>query len=181
MMHRTGTLLANGALPHAVIGILPFGGHDLSMAVVLPRQDGDLAAAEAELASADLPELLGDGGRVERYGDMIELALPKFALSSSYELPAALRALGITSAFDPQTANFAGIDGQRDLVLDNLIHKAKISVDETGAVAASGDVIRPVSLPAPFIVDNPLVFVIFDHVTKSILFLGRVSDPRAAE
>jgi serpin B len=58
-------------------------------------------------------------------------------------------------------------------------HQAFVSVDEQGteAAAATGIGAGPVSLPEPFVVDRPFLFLIEDVETKGVLFLGRVVAP----
>jgi serpin B len=108
--------------------------------------------------------------------------LPKFSITSSFDLPVALQALGIVSAFDPDTADFSGMDGQRDLYIQRAIHKAVVTVDEEGAEAAAATGISMgvgAAIPMQFTADHPFLFLIHDEVTGSILFLGRLADPTA--
>jgi len=53
-----------------------------------------------------------------------------------------------------------------------------LGVDEHGgqAAAATGEGITTTSA-YHFIIDRPFVFLLYDHVTGAILFLGRVVDP----
>jgi serpin B len=93
-----------------------------------------------------------------------------------------LKNLGVATAFDPTMADFAGIDGKTDLFVQDAIHKATITVDEEGAEAAaatgisvggaSGETDQPM-----LIADHSFALAIYDNVTGSILFLGRVQDP----
>jgi len=174
MMQKSDPLAA-AEIPGGTLGILPFGGKDLSMVVVLPDEADGLPAIEAQLSGDAIAHWMSiahpDGDR--------PLALPKLHLDSSADLAGALVKLGVTTAFDPLAADFSGINGQRDLSLKKIIHKAVIDVDEHGAeaAAATGVVIGAPSLPTPFLADRPFVFVIFDHVTSTILFMGRVTDP----
>jgi len=54
-----------------------------------------------------------------------------------------------------------------------------ITVDEHGAeaAAATGVGVVETSAPAPLTVDHSFAFAIYDSVTGSILFMGRVLDP----
>lgn len=166
------------AIPGGSLGILPFRGNDLSMVILLPDHPDGLPTIEAALTGNAITHWIASALPQHQ---KIPVLLPRFSLETSTELPAALAALGIISAFDPITADFSGIDGQRDLYLQSAIHKAVIKVDENGAeaAAATGVVAVPASIPDAFAADRPFVFLIFDHVTNTILFLGRVTDPTA--
>ena len=87
----------------------------------------------------------------------------------------------MTSAFDPQTADFSGMDGARDLFIMEAYHQAFVQVDEVGteAAGASGITIGATAEPVggTFLANHPFLFLIRDNVTGSVLFLGRVVDP----
>ncbi len=73
------------------------------------------------------------------------------------------------------------IDGKRGLFISNVVHKAFVGVDEEGteAAAATGVVMKRVSVPLVFRADRPFVFMIRHNATGSILFMGRVVNPTA--
>jgi serine protease inhibitor len=169
--------IAVAYVPGGRLGAFPFAGKDIAMMVLLPDEADGLPALEAQLSGATLAEwiaALPEGG-----GEKTTVRLPKFGFSSSFDLASALGALGITTAFDPATADLSGMDGARDLFLQTAVHKAIIAVDEDGAeaAAATGVGAGTTSIPETFEVDHPFVFFIYDNVTGSILFLGRVADP----
>jgi serpin B len=92
--------------------------------------------------------------------------------------------MGMRRAFSAGEADFSGIDGRADLFLADVQHKAYVSVDEKGteAAAATGAVLMPTAIPMPrltFTVDHPFLFVIRDHRSGAVLFVGRVWDPTA--
>ena len=148
---------------------LPYGPGDLSMVVILPR---DLAEFEAGLEPARLQQIFDS---IE--GDGIHLALPKFSFKSSPDMDAALRDMGMVSAYGD--ADFSGMTGGRDLFLDTVQHEAFIEIDEAGteAQAATGGGMA-VSHGPTIEFNRPFFFVIRDRPTGAILFLGRVADPR---
>jgi serpin B len=168
--------IATASIPGGRLGILPFRGQDLSMIILLPDAPGGLPALEAQLAGAALAQWIGAAATL---GEDVEVVLPKFGVTSSFDLGGVLQALGIVSAFDPTTADLSGMDGQRDLFIQTAIHKAVVTVDEEGAeaAAATGIGVGTSSAPMPFSVDHPFLFLIYDNVTGSVLFLGRVTDP----
>jgi serpin B len=167
--------LATAAIPGGLLAVMPFRGQDLSMVILLPDAVDGLPALEAQLAGATLAQWIGAAAE----GQEATVTLPKFGVTSSFDLGPVLQALGIVSAFDPASADFSGMDGQRDLYVQTAVHKAVVAVDEEGAeaAAATGIGMGRVSAPMPFVADHPFLFVIHDEVTKSILFLGRLEDP----
>lgn len=90
--------------------------------------------------------------------------------------------MGMTDPFSAK-ADFSGMTGLKDLYIDEVIHKAFIAVNEQGteAAAATAVVMRKLSMPMPpedFIADHPFVFFIRDMQTGTILFFGRLTNPK---
>jgi serpin B len=116
--------------------------------------------------------------------DQVELSLPKWKYTSkSILLKEVLSELGMPVAFSDR-ADFSGMDGRIFLHISNVIHKAFISVNEAGteaaaatAVVVAGNAAEPV--PKVFSADRPFIYFIRDIQTGSILFVGRVTSPRA--
>jgi serpin B len=124
---------------------------------------------EAILASLETQEVL--------------LSMPKFTFEAEYGLNDMLVGMGMTDAFNPDLADFSGIDGTQLLYISNALHKAFIAVDEDGTEAAAATVVLMglTAMPVEGIVltiDRPFFFVIRDVPTGSILFMGRALDPR---
>jgi serpin B len=74
---------------------------------------------------------------------------------------------------------------EAELYIQEVIHKANITVDERGteAAAATGVVVGLSSMPAgpvQLTIDRPFIVVIRDDTTGAILFAGRVLDPKAS-
>jgi serpin B len=111
--------------------------------------------------------------------------LPRFKLSGEFDLGETLKAMGMVDAFG--AADFSGMTGQRDLFISAVVHKAFVDVNEEGteAAAATGIVVADTAVahhpPAVFRADHPFLFLIRENSTGSVLFLGRVVDPTAAE
>jgi serpin B len=155
---------------------IPYTGEETSMLIILPGEGG-FADFEAGLDATVLAEIVAS---LEPQG--VEVVLPKFEFSSDVPLKPALTALGMAGAFEPGVADFSGMDGTRDLFIQDVIHKAFIAVDEEGTEAAAATAVvvgvtsAPVE-PARFVADRPFVLLIRDRVTGTVLFLGRVIDP----
>ena len=169
--------IATAPIAGGQIGVLPFHGKDLAFVVLLPGTPDGLPALEAQLTG---PAIAAAVAAAQPAGnESIDVTLPKFALSLDVGLNQMLQSLGVTSAFDPTMADFSGIDGQRDLFVQSAVHDAMITVDEQGAeaAAATGIGVGTSAEPPQFNADHSFAFAIFDQVTGSVLFLGRLQDP----
>lgn len=156
---------------------LPYETGDVSMLIILP-DEGQFRTVEETLSPEGIQESVGD----LTYGPVI-LSLPRFTYESVFSLNEALQDLGMTDAFDPDRADFSGMDGSQDLYIGSVLHKAFVSVDENGteAAAATAVIMQLTSAfadePITFNVDRPFIYLIRDGQTGSVLFVGRVMDP----
>ena len=106
--------------------------------------------------------------------------MPRFEFESSFGLKKALTALGMDVAFT-ESADFSGMTGKRDLLIQDVLHKAFVSLDEAGTEAAAATAVivgtTSVPLPAEFKADRPFIFLIRDIPTGSTIFVGRMLNP----
>jgi serpin B len=111
-----------------------------------------------------------------------EVFLPKFEFKFDDSLKDELAVLGMTDAFDDMKANLTGISDAARLVISEVKHKSYIKVDERGteAAAVTGITIGVTSMPIDnsFRADHPFVFAIREKDTKTILFIGKVMNPK---
>ncbi len=155
---------------------LPYDGRELSMVILLPEQ-GKFASFEASL-SRQLVD-----GIIQKIGyRQVALSMPKFEYESSFGLKQPLTTLGMEDAFIPEAADFSGMDGRRDLFIQDVLHKAFVSVDEVGteAAAATAVIVGTTSMPPEPIevkIDRPFIYLIRDIETGTVLFVGRVVNP----
>ena len=185
MMHETLTLPVYNYSGAASVLALPYKGGDASMYIFLPPQGGT-AALEAQLTPSQLLSWLQSLPMAATYN--VNLSLPRFTFSTSYDLTTPLKQLGMPFAFDSQEADFSGIDGAKDLSISKVVHKAYVDVSESGTTAAAATgvvgcsiclaVIEPMTVS--FTADHPFIFAIVDKATGAVLFLGRVEDPLSA-
>lgn len=160
---------------------LPYGDLDrASMLIILPRDTNGLASIENKLSAQFVSDL-----RAGMQSRKVRVHLPRFEMESEFQLGKTLVGMGMTHAFDGDLADFSGMTGKKDLVISQVIHKAKVIVNEEGTEAAAATAVIVVETtsvnpnPTPtFRADRPFLFLIQDHRTGSILFLGRVADPR---
>ena len=92
--------------------------------------------------------------------------------------------LGITDLFDASLANLTGFDPRGGLSVSKAVHKSFVEVNEEGTEAAAATaliqfrVARPIG-PQKFVCNHPFMFILFDNVTKNILFMGAYKNPKA--
>jgi serpin B len=155
---------------------LPYQGDAVSFIGILPTKTDGLADVERVLSPAKLTEWTASMGSPE-----VEVWLPKFKTTSEFVLNDVLAKLGMPKAFGSE-ADFSGMDGTRNLYISAAVHKAFVDVNEEGTEAAAATAVvmaeRAMLRQPTFRADHPFLFVIRDNATGSILFAGRVMDPR---
>ena len=109
----------------------------------------------------------------------LRFAMPKFKAESIWELEKILPALGLEDAFVPGTADFSKMgDNPEGYFISQVIHAAKIEVNEKGTEAAAATVVAEAGGAAPpqegitLILDRPFLYGIIDLQTGVPLFLG---------
>jgi serpin B len=156
---------------------MPYVGKDLSMVVLLPKKADGLPDLEKTLSADRLSDWLS-----KLHTDEVMVALPKFKLTSQFSLKDTLSAMGMLDAFTDR-ADFSGMDGQKDLFISAVVHKAFVDVNEEGteAAAATAVIAQPTAarISPVFRADHPFIFLIRDRRSGSILFVGRVVNPKA--
>lgn len=157
---------------------LPYIDKELSMIILLPKDINGISSMERSLTTENLDKWLGKLTRTK-----VIVSIPKFKFVWDFGLSGTLQKMGMTDAFS-RNADFSLMTGNKDLFISNVIHKAFIEVNEEGTEAAAATAvtmaltsISPGSIPV-FRANHPFIFIIRDNITGSILFLGRIADPR---
>ncbi|RZC40086.1 Serpin domain containing protein, partial [Asbolus verrucosus] len=139
---------------------LLFVGEDASMVIALPEEKEGLAALEEQIESVLGPRHF--------WKTLLTVALPKFKVESKICFKKVLLNLGVRKAFNEKEADLSGIAGCKgDLVIDDVVQKTFVDVNEVGVEAAAatmGRLIVPrsgIKGPIPsFIADHPFIFYI---------------------
>jgi serpin B len=153
---------------------LPYEGGGFSMLVLLPEADSFESTLE-NLDNRTLNLILSTMKPTS-----VQVSLPKFQIESGFKMKDPLMALGMVDAFG--NADFSGIDGSRELFIDEVYHQAFINVDEAGSEATGGSAVEisRKGFPAAeitFKADHPFIFLIRDTESGAVLFLGHVLNP----
>ena len=154
---------------------LQYDGGELSMVILLP-DPGEYDSFEDQLNVENTNEIIN---RLQY--TQVALAMPKFEFESEFKMKDTLSRMGMPVAFSP-SADFSGMTGGKELYIDQVIHKAFVSVDEAGTEAAAATAVdmKLTSMPAEPVnvtIDHPFIFLIRDIETGTILFVGRVMNP----
>lgn len=157
---------------------LPYAGDRLSMLILLPKEVANLGQVESQLTLPTLTEWMGKLRSAE-----VSVVMPKFKMTCEFGLGPTLAELGMKDAFSAQDADFSGMDGKRDLFISAVLHKAFVDVNEEGTEAAAATGVMVAATAAPmrpieFRADHPFIFLIRDDKTQSILFIGRLMNPK---
>lgn len=154
-------------------------GPRLSLLLMMPDNAKHLPLVEKRIS----PKALRYGlARLQMR--QVDLWLPKFSLRGQIDLSSYLPAMGMVIPFSPR-ANFSGIDGGRDLMLQQVVHAAMLAVDEAGTEAAAATAVAvglkaaagPMGKSVRFHADHPFLFMLYDDQTGAVLLMGRVADP----
>ncbi|CAN6195407.1 unnamed protein product [Urochloa humidicola] len=160
-----------------------------SMCVFLPDERDGLWRLVDQIASR--PGYLRDHLPTEKV-TVGKFRLPKFKTSfADDKLAGTLKEMGLKVTFDPARADLSGMaeDGRSGmpLVIEEVIHKAVIEVNEEGTEAAAVSVAHmrystcaPFKLPleiVDFVADHPFAFFVIDEVSGAVVFAGYVLNP----
>jgi serine protease inhibitor len=169
---------------------LSYKGGEMSMVLIVPRSANGLPALEKKLNSADVQTWIDKMTNRE-----VHVFVPRFKLETMYDMEDALQGMGMVRAFvDPRQAKGAQFDGMsassdpaQKFYISKVLHKAFVEVNEKGTEAAAATAVSmavgaaaPILMPFTpvFKADRPFVFLIRDVKTGSILFLGRMTNPK---
>jgi serpin B len=162
------------------------------------RGDGWVGASKPLVGGLRFEVVLPDAGRFDeiaaRYGQVVaelaaatnpggELVVPRFETRVNTTLTTVLQAMGLVAPFVEGSLLVIADDPLTKI--DEVLHEAWLSVDETGIEAAAATVVLIVATSAPadepvaVVLDRPFLFRIVDDASGATLFAGRIMDPTA--
>ena len=163
--------------------MLPYDDGRLAF-IALKPDSGDARGYASSLTGAKLKELIA----AAKADTFVTVNMPKFSTGYSVYLTDALKAMGMTDAFDPDLADLSGagrgVDGP--LYISYVFQKVKVDVNEEGTEAAAVTEIAtaegcalPADEPIVLTFDKPFVYAIVDTETGVPLFAGVMENPEA--
>jgi serine protease inhibitor len=152
-----------------------YANANYSMTLVLPNYETDINTVVDDISASEWNSWIDQMGK-----DSVSVHLPKFKTEYKRLLNDDLMALGMHESFTP-AADFSGIAKDRDIWISRVLHKALIEVNEQGSEAAAATIIEflETSLPVhpEMFINRPFFFVIREHTTNTILFMGKIMNP----
>ncbi|KAK4881886.1 hypothetical protein RN001_005205 [Aquatica leii] len=149
----------------------PFEGGDITMTIILPKERFGLFNLETQIF-----DILA----VPQYQrEKVEVFIPKFQVESEINIKSILQAMGVKSAFN-RNADFSEIsDSQPPLIIDNIVQKTFLEINEKGATAAASTAVVMTTLSLPwhtFHANHPFLYYL-KHKINGIIFIGRYISP----
>lgn len=157
-----------------MLGKLEYGNGAYAMTIILPAEGVTLDRAVGSIDAE-----LWQQWKSSSYAHDCDIELPKFKISTDFDLTDYLLSLGIKDAFDKDRADFLAMSDIATFV-SLAKQMTEIAVDEKGTEAAAvtiigGDTMAMPSAPITFHADRPFAFIIEESSTGAILFTGRVN------
>ena len=117
----------------------------------------------------------------------VNVQMPKFEITFKENLKQILKEMGVNLAFD-KNADFTNIRSQNDLLIDEIIHKTYLKVDEGGTEAAAVTAIKmglkmsmaPIEeITYNMIINRPFLFIIRNKnfpKNNDIIFISKIEE-----
>ena len=157
-----------------------YKGGKYAFVALLPKDGISLSDYIGSLTGESLHELLAEPADTTVYA-----SIPKFTSEYSVEMSEILKAMGMTSAFDPATADFSGLGSSAagNIYINRVLHKTYISVEEEGTKAAAVTAVEPgdgaaieQDEPKEVHLDRPFVYMLIDCENSIPFFMGTMTD-----
>lgn len=149
---------------------IPYGNENYAFTIIMPDEVSDINGLISNIDVNSLHSALEDTTKLVR-----DLYLPKFQLDFKADLKDLLIGMGMP---------IKGLDNLFEetlpLEISQVIHQSFLEVNEEGSEAAAATVVgvELTSLPASTYVNKPFIFLIRDRKSGTILFSGKLLDPR---
>ncbi len=159
----------HSALEAQVIEI-PYGNENYAFTIIMPDEASEIDNLVSRIDTESLNNVLADSTTLVR-----DLYLPKFQLDFKTDLKEVLVRMGMP---------IVGLDNlfteNPPLAISKVIHQSFLEVNEEGSEAAAATVVgvELTSLPASTYINQPFIFLIRERNSGTILFSGKLLDPR---
>jgi serpin B len=159
---------------------LKYEDPNFTMLIFLPNKNIGLDSLRLNLKDNDFSKIHNSLNSED-----LLLGMPKFKLGFTNTLVPTFRDLGVFDIFNEASADLSKISNE-SLAVSNILHEAKIEVNEEGSEAAAVTGIHIStrsggSGPITLKIDRPFIFVIQDLKNNIPLFIGKIVNPTNQE
>ncbi|XP_056228466.1 plasma protease C1 inhibitor [Seriola aureovittata] len=158
----------------AQVAKFPLTG-DSSLYILLPRSNKvtDLQQVEERMTDTAVHQMIeGMKTTVPHY---IEVTLPQIKLDDQPDMNILIKKLGLSSLFEEP--NLCGINTDNMLVLDDVRHRAFLTLNEQGVEAGAVTTMSFSRTFPSFSALRPFILLLWSDQANVPLFIGRVTDP----
>ncbi|XP_058451673.1 serine protease inhibitor 28Dc-like [Malaya genurostris] len=182
MMSNSGCFpyYSSRSLDAQIMGF-PYRNRSTTMYVILPK-NSNRTKLQQLMATLDAATL--DGMISNMTMQSASILFPKMHISSSFDLTAALRSLGVQAMFTRGRSDFSSLNPSakqtsRNLRVSGVLHKVDLEVNEAGTEggAVTITLLDRISPSVNFRVISPFLLAIRHDATKLLLFYGPVYNP----
>ncbi len=179
MMHSEGTRIKYHSTDELHFIDIPYGNGQFSMSAIVPQASISLDEIIPLLNRNNFTSWANAADTAR-----LKLAMPKFKIDYKTLLNDPLTDMGMGIAFI-DGADFSRLfeEYESGLQISRVIHQAMIEVNEEGSEAAAATAVEIVETafpakPQEIVINRPFVFLIREKHSGTILFAGKLMDPR---
>ncbi len=151
----------------------------LAFVALLPNEGTSIDSYIASLTGKGFLSALSS-----RKNAKVNTQMPKFKCEYSNSLVDTLKKMGMSTAFDGNSADFSSMANGGNVYISDVIHKTFIEVAEKGTRAGAATAVivaeksaaMPVEQPKEVRLTRPFVYAIIDTETNLPLFIGAQTD-----
>lgn len=152
---------------------LPYEDAKARLILLVPLTNDGVGTLANALAASEWQRLLGSLRNTS-----VALSMPKFSVSTHYNLVKPLEQLGLKNVFTDK-ADLSGMLGSNDLFVSDFEQVSKLKVDEEGSEADSATVMRISGKASEegesVTVDHPFIFAVTVGQPDDVLLMGQVN------
>jgi len=160
---------------------LIYANDNYSMTILLPKNKNQLDSLLYNINSSELDNIIDNFKK-----DSVNLFMPKLELDYKKELKKNLIDMGMEKAFNTGQADFSKMVNEREdgIYIDKVRQKSFLKIEEKGTEAAAATVVTmdfATSIGGEKIymrVNHPFLFFIRERRTGTVLFSGKIMEPK---
>lgn len=156
-----------------------YAGGGYAFAALLPNEGISVAEYAGGLTGEGLQEMLSNAQSVD-----VHASIPKFETACNKQMGEVLQDMGMTDAFDRETADFSRLGSYTDqnIYINCVIHKTFLSLGAQGTKAGAATAVGMEAGAAMIeqykevMLDRPFVYLLIDCEASIPLFIGAMMD-----